>query len=965
MTGLSGSITAEKRRRFAVLLALVALSFAAFANSVPGDYVFDDVKIVKINPVIRSLKNIPQILLNAFTRKRLAKEGMKVDTGYRPIRYISYTIDYQFTGENPAGYHISNILYHSLVSFLLFLLLMRLGAGFFGATVAAALFCVHPVNTEAVAYITSRKELLCALFFLAAFLTYLSNREKPSVGRILLLSLFFVLALFSKEMALSFFGVLLLYELVKSGWRGSIRETIRGFFKHLSERKLLLPLGVVFGISVAYALYSLYIKNPAGLGKEWVGYWGGSFLNSLLSVGRAFLHYIRLMIFPYPLSADYSGEVFPPSTGLLTPPTTILALLVHLGLLSLAVFLLIRKRFVIPFAILFFYVALIPVSQVFPTPERVAERFLYIPMFAFALLVAFGLEKLQEKKPAVALVFLLFPLYFALTVERNYDWRSNETLFGAVLRRHPNCARAHFAVGAALAEKGDLDGALEHFRRVVELLPPEKQKGWLRGYVLNARRGIASVLLQKGELGEAAEELESLIVEKDVLGRVMGEVPEFLHLHFDLGKVYFGMKEYKAAVAEFKKVLELAAATPPESDPSKFISESHYYIGRIRSAEGAYTDAAESFEKAFEAAPTDALRLQMRFHQALALFDSARFQNANELFIDVVFLADKLLDKGEGDVSAILNAKKQSELMMARVRKHLGDIDGALRSIAELKEKYPDWWLPFYEEAQVFFLLGRLNEAEDAARVTLRWVSDEDGIAAFKELLAAITLKRESKAPKRPLSVRLGRLLTAAKELLKRKKTEEAKELLEKLLAHRVSVPSGDEDSFYFFAEAQLILLEKGMLELNKVSVAEARRLVGLSERLESIDDGKKALLYRRLAEFFKRLGDKDGELECWRKVVEKNPDYLGAHFRLALLLFEKKDYETALKHFEESIRQGYLVAESLYRIGKIRYAQKDYEGARKSWLRFIESASDADIEKVREVTELLSNPNFKDAEEK
>lgn len=945
----------ERRRKVAVFVALTALAFCAFANSIPGDYVFDDVKIVKINPVIRSLKNIPRMLLGAFTKKRLLKEGMKVDTSYRPVRYISYALDHQFTGDNPAGYHISNIIYHSVVSFLLFLLLLRLGAGLFGATVASALFCIHPVNSEAVAYITSRKELLCALFFFASFLTYLSYRERPSLGRLLLMTVLFLLALFSKEMALSLFGVLLLYELMRAGRRGGLVETLKNFFGHLSEKRLFLPLGLVFGISFCYGLYSIYIKNPAGLGEEWVGYWGGSFLNSLLSVGRAFLHYIRLILVPHPLSADYSGSVFPPSSGLLTPPVTVLALLLHTALVSFALFLFIRKRFVVPFAVLLFYVTLVPVSQVFPTPERVAERFLYIPMFAFTLLVAFGLKTLKERRRGLVFaVFLLFPVYLVMVVERNYDWRSNEALFGAVLRHYPNCARAHFAVGAASAEKGDLDTALTHFRRVVELLPPRKQKGWFKGYVLNARRSIASVLLKKGKSKEAAEELESLIAERDVFGRVMGDVPEFLHLHYDLGEAYFRMREYESAEAEFKRVLELAPKVR-ELDPSEFVSKASYRIGRMRSRGGAYSDAAEWFRRAFEAAPTDALKLQMRFHEALALFDSGRFRNAYSLFGETLSLADELLKRREGEVETVLAARKQSELMMARVQKRLGDVDGALRTLAELKKKYPDWWLPFYEEAQVYFVVGRLGDAEEAARDALSSVSDEAAVAAFKELLAAILLKRESKTPKKPLSERLEELLTTAKELLKWKRRKEAKDLLEKLLAHRVSVPSGEERCFYYFAEAQLLLLEKGLAELNRVSVAEAKRLVSLSARLKSIDDGRKALLYRRVAEMFNRLGDEDGELQSWLGVVEKNPEYLGAQFRLALLLLKRERFKEAIRHFEESVRQGYKTAESHYYIGKAFYRSKDYERAKESWLRFIKSAGSEDAERVREVVELLS----------
>lgn len=956
----------ERRRFSAVFILLASLSFSAYANSVTGDFVFDDVKIVKVNPNIRSFGEIPKILRDMFTHRRLAREGMKVDTGYRPVRYISYVLDYQLTAENPIGYHISNIIYHIIVSFLLFILLLRLGAGFFGATTAAALFCIHPVNSETVIYITARKEILCALFFLASFLAYLSYRDHPSVTRLLLMIFLFIFALFSKEMALSFFGLLLVFELLKSGWSGSISTTLRTLFDNIKRRRLLLPILSVFVISFAYGLYAIYIKNPAGLGEEWVGYWGGSLINSLLSIGRAFVFYIRLIVFPYPLSADYSYDIFPPSTGILTPATTLPSILLHLGVIASAVFMFIRRKFVVPFAILFFYTSLAPVSQVFPTPERIAERFLYIPMFAFAVLIAFGLKGLQKRRmrPPVYALFLLFPLYFFLVVHRSSDWRNNETLFASVLSHYPDCARAHFAVGAAKAERNDLDGALMHFNRVLELLPPEKQRGWLKGYVLNARRGRASVLLNSGRVEEAVEELKSLINERDVFGRVMGEVPEFLHLHLDLGRAYFRMKRYSDAEAEYRRVLELAPKVE-EIDTSFYVSEAEYRIGRIKSAEGLHSEAVDWFHRAADRTPDKRLRLQMLFHEALALYDSARFRSAFSLFESVSALADELMEgESGGEIETVFTAKRQSELMMARALKHLGDLKGALQLLRRLKRRYPDWWLLYYEEAQLFLSLESYSKAEGTVREALSFVSDEKAVEAFKELLALIAVKRGGVERREGLSERLTKLLKAAKEMLRRGRRKEAEGVLKDLLSHRVSVPAGEEDSFYPLAEAQLLLLENGMVELDGPSLAEARRLVSLSARLCSVGSSGKAYLFRRLAALYEKAEESDGALFCWQKVVENNPDYLGAHFHLALLLLGKKDYETALKHFKESVRQGYLIAESYYYIGKIHYRRRDYEAARKNWLEFLKHAGDADIEKVREVGELLnSDPHLKNIE--
>ena len=183
------------RRKLVLALMLIAIAASlAYINTLNNEFVFDDVKIIRDNTTIRSLSTVPEIFASMFVYRPLKGQGTRIDPSYRPIRYLSYAVDYQFTGQNPAGYHISNILYHAIASLLVFLVLKRL-TGHFGASLGAALiFVVHPVHTESVAYITGRKDVLCTIFFLLAFLAFLKHRRQPKLRHLILLPVFFALA---------------------------------------------------------------------------------------------------------------------------------------------------------------------------------------------------------------------------------------------------------------------------------------------------------------------------------------------------------------------------------------------------------------------------------------------------------------------------------------------------------------------------------------------------------------------------------------------------------------------------------------------------------------------------------------------------------------------------------------------------------------------------------------------------
>src|SRR5882672_2456698 len=172
-----------------VCLSLVAVVFLCFANTLRNEFVFDDIYLVSVNSQIRSL-NLPLLL-----------------SSYRPTRDISYAIDFALWGENPFGFHLTSILIHAANVLLVFALVRRLTKDLVSATLTALIFAVHPIQTDAVTYISGRRDVLFTFFYLLAFqsyLTYYRNRwSAKAVAWFILFLLLWMLSLLSKEMAVS------------------------------------------------------------------------------------------------------------------------------------------------------------------------------------------------------------------------------------------------------------------------------------------------------------------------------------------------------------------------------------------------------------------------------------------------------------------------------------------------------------------------------------------------------------------------------------------------------------------------------------------------------------------------------------------------------------------------------------------------------------------------------------------
>ena len=449
---------AELCPNYWVAAGLALLSVLLYLNTLGHDFVFDDVTLILQNPQIRSLD----------------WWGIVVDSGYRPVRTLTYAFNYLIGGENPFSYHLFSVLLHALNVVVLYRLLWWLSAGSgFAAGLGSLFFALHPVQTAAVAYISGRKDLLAALFMMLALVFYQSFRERA--GKIYRAGAAaagcFFLALFSKEVAIVFPVLLLLVEALREQYRTS-RESGGPVSLIRAGSAAIRSAPVLYGIFALLAVVGLFYALFVAKASRMEGYWGGSLEANLGTGCKLFVHYLKMVLVPYPMLADYLGGVFPVSTGLLEPATIAAGLLmVGYGVVAVWLF---RKLPLVSVGMLWFAVSIAPVLQFIPFHELAADHFLYVPMIGGALALSGVLVRLtgrRQQTVAMTVLMITAVVYGAMVIDRNSDWKDKQTIWEATLRMAPDSYRANANLGQVYFNSGRYEEGIRLTRRSAELAP--------------------------------------------------------------------------------------------------------------------------------------------------------------------------------------------------------------------------------------------------------------------------------------------------------------------------------------------------------------------------------------------------------------------------------------------------------------------------------------------------------------
>jgi tetratricopeptide (TPR) repeat protein len=534
---------------------LVVLTLAVYLPALHAGFIWDDDDYVTANVTLRNVEGLRRIWLEPGAVPQ-----------YYPITFTSLWVNYQLGGPQPLGYHLVNILLHAVNALLLWRVLRRLRVP--GSWVAAAVFAVHPMMVESVAWITERKNVLSGLFYLAALLAYLRSTapaEDMSDSRIqwrfyLAACALFVGALLSKSVTCSLPAVMLLL----AWWKGRLDRHTVG---------MLAPL-FVLGIVMAALTVWMERYHVRAEGAEWAL----SFVERGLVAGRALWFYPRSLLWPRSLTFIYPRwtidahtwwqPLFPAAAG-----AVFLGLYLARGRIG-------KGPLV---ATLCYTGTLVPALGFFNVyPMRysfVADHFAYLAAAALiALAAAAGAELVRRAGragPAIAYATVtpVLLVLAMLTGRQCRIYQDLRTLWTDTLAKNPDCWLAHNNLGVMLLGDGDIDAAAMHFTQA-----------------LRAQPGYREALINLGNTVRAQGKVEESI---PLYAEAVRRYPESTSAHAALAIVLLEDGKPEEALAHLQHALQL--------DPTN--AEAHATLGQLLQNRGALADAVTEYREALRLKP--------------------------------------------------------------------------------------------------------------------------------------------------------------------------------------------------------------------------------------------------------------------------------------------------------------------------------------------------------------------------
>jgi len=505
-------------KKLAIVLFLFVITLISYANIFPNEFVWDDHIFILDNSDIRSFSNTPLFFSKA------------VDGLYRPLRTLHYTFIYSIAGKNEFLYHLNSLFLHTLISILVFFIIYEILNRKNVALLSALIFAAHPIHTGRVTNITAGFDLLGIFLFLFSFYLYVKF-SKSNVKKYFLFSLlFFVLAIFSSEEAVTLPLIIILYEFVFNREKFNLKNIKNNIIKNCSY---------YFIIAVLYIILRFFILGIKGRLQE---YLAGSFFLTMLTMLKVYIYYIYLLIFPVNLTLFHDIE----------PVSSLFDLKVIFSFSFLLVlFIIVLKYYknkIVFFSVFWFFITLIPMSNILPLQIFMAERYLYVPSIAFSLLLSYFLislfniniknNKIKKitKQAVIVFIILLLSFYVVRTVDRNADWKDNMTLWSKTIATNPNNSRAHDNLGFTYERMGQTEKAFVEFEKSVELMPDNF-------------RALANLGVAYAKLGRYNESI--YVLEKSI------EIRQYHKTYDKLGLVYVELGQEDKAIKQFNKAIEI------------------------------------------------------------------------------------------------------------------------------------------------------------------------------------------------------------------------------------------------------------------------------------------------------------------------------------------------------------------------------------------------------------------------
>jgi protein O-mannosyl-transferase len=557
------ALSPELRRRLAVPVVAL-LAFGVFAPSYDGEFVYDDVYQIRENDALRTLRNVPRF----FTEDVWAAVGLPFSSYYRPTMYTTFAIEMAIAGPNPFVFRITNGLIHAGIAIVLLLLLRRLGETEWAAFAAAALFAVHPMHGEVVAWPSARPELLVTFFSLFAAYVFAAGdpREGPGRGRFVAVGALVLGALFSKETGLLapvLIGLVALMRAPGTAWE-RIGTGVR------SALPFLLLVIVFIG---ARGLAIHVAAAPPLVGDDPDNFRYQSYAEAAISLAAIAGRYLAVMLVPIEASSFRVPTWENIRLGLAMLPV---------GLAAIAL----TPRFRAAGWLAFAFLAIGVQAFGVPSAGYLSQRYAYLPSVgvcaALGIVLARALldaRSAARRNAGVAVLAGVVAGFAALVVPRSLEWANEQKLWEMAHARDPDSPAPLANRGYMLLDLGRPEEALVLFQRL-EIVEPR----WSAPY------GEANALAAMGRLREAIPLYEEAIA----------RAPMIPYLLQGLGFAYEDLGEYDKARETYERGLKLF----PDSSLGKGI------LSVLETKEGNPAEALAKLDEALALRPDHAtLRL--------------------------------------------------------------------------------------------------------------------------------------------------------------------------------------------------------------------------------------------------------------------------------------------------------------------------------------------------------------------
>ncbi len=556
-----------------VCLALVLLTLAVYWQVSSHKFInYDDPDYIVNNEHIKAGLTHESIIWSFTT---------KTASNWHPVTWLSHMLDCQLFGTKAGWHHLTNLLLHIANILLLFIVLKKMTGALWQSAFVAALFALHPLHVESVAWVAERKDVLSTLFLLLTMLAYTGYVKKPNAGRYLLTLLLFAFGLMAKPMLVTLPFVLLLLDYWPLQRFGDKRS------KHKTVNRLVLEKIPFLILSVASS-FATYAVQQAG----------GAISNvdrlplyiRIVNAIVSYIKYISKMVWPTNLAVIYPYPVNAGTREFLLEAAVVFAVLAAITVLLIFIC---RKYKYAAVGWLWYLGTLVPVIGLVQVGEQsMADRYTYIPLTGLFIIAAWGipelLRKLRRKKLiiGIAAIAVLVVLAGRTYVELKY-WSNSTTLFEHAIEVTEKNYVAHGLLADALYEQGKRREAVMHYIESLRIMP---------NYVY-AHNRLGNILAEQGELNEAIKHFNEALKEQ----------PELAGVRKNMGKTLLSLGRLEESAMQYREVLRRYPLD----------TEAHEGLGAVLSKQGRYDESIVHFREAIRINP-DLMRARLEIGLVLS-----------------------------------------------------------------------------------------------------------------------------------------------------------------------------------------------------------------------------------------------------------------------------------------------------------------------------------------------------------